>query len=144
MRHMAHYSRSETEILGQGRPTRADTRPTSQILTVMIAVASAAFEGEIGATAMVNPDAPVIRTPAVAFAAGGLASLLNQLDSAWSRGTIVPSTIVRGARNCDAAPTSPADWSPVLVCTDCKVSPAATVNPDASTVKTPAVALLAG
>jgi hypothetical protein len=93
---------------------------------------------------MIHPDPPSVLAPAVAFPAGGLASLLNQLDSAWSRGTVVPSTIVRGTRNGDATPASSADWAPVLVGTRCKVSPAATVNPDAPTVKAPTLALLAG
>ena len=105
---------------------------------------STSFDSEVSPATMIYPDDLAVRAPAVAFPASRLAALLNQLNPAWTRGTVVPSAIVRGTRNCDSAPTSTTDRPPVLVGTRCKVSPAATVNPDTPTVKAPAVALLAG
>jgi hypothetical protein len=54
-------------------------------ITVMIPVpvpTSAFFDREISPAAVIHPDAPVIRAPAVAFGAGGFATLIHQLGSA--------------------------------------------------------------
>ena len=100
------------------------------VISIMIAVTSAAFEGEIGAATMVHPDAPVIRTPAVAFAAGGFAALLYQTSSALPVGwTIMTLPVVRrtldGLRramrneNCERGRNHP-QVNPILYAQHCR------------------------
>jgi hypothetical protein len=51
--------------------------PVMIAVTVPILVTLASFYHEIGPAAVIDPDAPVIRTPAVAFLAGRFAALLH-------------------------------------------------------------------
>ena len=52
------------------------------MIAIMVAISvttvAAAFYREIRPAAMIDPDAPAVRTPAVAFTAGRLAALLHQ------------------------------------------------------------------
>jgi hypothetical protein len=66
-------------------------------VTIMISV-PAALEGEIGTAAVVDPDAPIVRSPAVTFTARTLAALLGQTRPTWAiRGTVMPLAVVRRA-----------------------------------------------
>jgi hypothetical protein len=51
-------------------------------VSIPITVTPASFDHEISPTAVIDPDAPVIRAPTVAFGAGGFATLIDQSGSA--------------------------------------------------------------
>ena len=111
-------------------------------ITVPVPAAPASFDREIGPAAMIDPDAPAIRAPTVAFAAGRLAALLHQANPAPAPISIavMPVAIIgRAGDGANAARGGPT----VLVGINGKICPAAAINPDSPTVKTPAVALVA-
>jgi hypothetical protein len=51
-------------------------------IMVPILATSAPFDREIGPAAMIHPNAPAVRAPAVAFPAGRFATLLDEPNSA--------------------------------------------------------------
>ena len=92
---------------------------------------------------MIYPDSPAIRTPTVAFPARRFASLLDQPDPALRLDLRHNSAAGHRRRNRRSFRRY-RRWTPVPVGVYGEISTAAAIHPNASTVKTPAVALLAG
>ena len=105
---------------------------------------------EIGAAAVIHPDSAAVVAPAIALAAGRIATLLEQPDSASGvSGAVVTVHVVRCAGNdlvlaalvaIPIAVTAPA----AAATFDCEISPATVVHPDAPAVRSPTVAFPAG
>lgn len=110
------------------------------VMIVVPATAAAAFHCEIRTTSVVDPNTSAIRTPAVAFLAGRIATLASESHATSNVCfTIVPTAIVRRAGD-----SVTASWTAVLVCIYREVRPASVVDPDSSAIRTPAIAFLAG
>jgi hypothetical protein len=114
------------------------------------AAAFATFNDEISPATVIDPDSSAILPPTVAFTARGLAALLCQPDPASCIGlAVVPASIIGRARDSGGAtlvriPRIGAAATPVLVGVNDEIGPAAAVYPNAATIKSPAVPLIAG
>jgi hypothetical protein len=83
-----HLARAITVVTAITVPMVAVTVP------IPIPVAAAGFDHEVSPAAVVDPNAPPVRAPAVALGAGGVAALFHQPGPAvcW---TVVPLAVVR-------------------------------------------------
>jgi len=115
--------------------------PGENLIGLFFHAAAAAFDCEVGPATVVHPDHLTVRAPAVSFPAGRVATLLLQpYAPARIDGAVVPPAVVGRTRDGADAARSRAS---ILVGINGKVGAAAAVHPDASAVKTPAIALVA-
>jgi hypothetical protein len=105
------------------------------------AKATAAADGELGATSAVNPEATTIDAPGSTLNAGGAADLTNEL-SVTSAADVAPvsASVVRGA--IDGLTGRGLRWARGAA--DDELGAASTVNPEATVVDAPGSTLNAG
>jgi hypothetical protein len=95
---------------------------------------------EIGAAAMVHPNAPLIVTPAIALLATRITASMSDLHPApYIRGAVVPVAIIGGAGKGLASAIAVVPAS-----VDRKVCTATVIYPDTVRIVSPAITLLAG
>ena len=103
------------------------------------------FHGEVGAAAVIDPDALRVVAPRMLLAAFSVVALVQQLHVAARIGlAIVASAIVGRAANRGIPATVSVIRRMLWLRLACKVRAAAVIHPNPAVVKTPGVALLAG
>src|SRR6516165_5820809 len=105
----------------------------------------ARLRDEVGAAAMIHPDALGVVAPRIPLPAFRVAVLIQQLHVAARVGmTVVTSAIIRRAAHHGIPGTSSARGRILWSCLDREVRAAAVIHPNPPLVKTPGVALLTG
>jgi hypothetical protein len=102
----------------------------------------ASADAELGAAAIVDPEAALVDSPGLALNAGRSADLAVELDVATTTGVAPVSLAVIGGAGDDLRGW----WSQrgAVACAEDEVSTAATINPEAAVVDAPRLAANAG